>query len=167
MSGTVGDDVEYQASVQGAAALAELETWCESPIEVMFLRALVKAADGLGLPLWGTVGSEVPPPMAFPLTDHEAARQFQVRVQPHLDPFRADFMLQVLLGDKGETVVVECDGHDFHERTKDQAARDRRRDRTIQGWGASIFRFTGSEIHHDALGCARACFDHLDFQISG
>ena len=36
-------------------------------------------------------------------------------------------------------VVVECDGHDFHERTKEQAANDRERDRGLQGLGFSVF----------------------------
>ena len=49
--------------------------------------------------------------------------------------------------------MVECDGHAFHERTKDQAARDRSRDRAVQEGGATIFRFTGSEIWNDPVRC--------------
>ena len=51
-------------------------------------------------------------------------------------------------------LAVECDGHDFHERTKEQAARDRSRDRELQDAGVTIYRFTGSEIHNDPIGCA-------------
>ena len=51
-------------------------------------------------------------------------------------------------------VVVECDGHNFHERTKEQAARDRRRDREIQERGFKVARFTGAEIWADPFGCA-------------
>lgn len=53
-----------------------------------------------------------------------------------------------------DRLIVECDGHDFHERTKQQAARDRSRDRVAQHDGLPIFRFTGSEIWNDPLGCA-------------
>lgn len=49
--------------------------------------------------------------------------------------------------------VVECDGHDYHEKTKEQAAHDRSRDRVFQSEGIPIFRFTGSEIHKDPRGC--------------
>jgi very-short-patch-repair endonuclease len=49
---------------------------------------------------------------------------------------------------------VECDGHDFHERTKEQAARDRSRDRRLQEVGHTVFRFTGAELYRDAFGCA-------------
>jgi very-short-patch-repair endonuclease len=51
--------------------------------------------------------------------------------------------------------VVECDGHDFHERTKEQAASDKARDRALQALGMRVLRFTGSEIWSDPLVCAR------------
>lgn len=51
-------------------------------------------------------------------------------------------------------LVIECDGHDFHERTKEQAARDRSRDRALNAAGFDVFRFTGSELWRDPWGCA-------------
>lgn len=53
------------------------------------------------------------------------------------------------------SLIVECDGHDFHERTKEQAAKDRSRDRAAILAGYEVFRFTGSELWCDPLGCAR------------
>jgi very-short-patch-repair endonuclease len=49
---------------------------------------------------------------------------------------------------------VECDGHDFHERTKEQAQRDKSRDRYLQANGWRVLRFTGSEIHRTPEKCA-------------
>lgn len=51
-------------------------------------------------------------------------------------------------------ILIECDGHQFHDRTKEQAQRDKSRDRhlTAQGW--RVLRFTGSEIYRDAEKCA-------------
>ena len=46
--------------------------------------------------------------------------------------------------------AIECDGHDFHEKTPEQAARDKKRDNFIQSQGWKVFRFTGREIWHDA-----------------
>lgn len=51
-------------------------------------------------------------------------------------------------------LVVELDGHDFHERTKEQARRDRGRDRALLAAGHFLFRFTGSEIHAGPQACA-------------
>lgn len=58
-------------------------------------------------------------------------------------------------------VVIECDGHDFHERTKEQAAHDRGRDRWMQANGWSVLRFTGSEIHRDPHRCAEEAISFL------
>ena len=52
-------------------------------------------------------------------------------------------------------VAIECDGHDFHERTKEQARRDRERDRLLQERGIHILRFTGSEIYKSPSACAQ------------
>lgn len=56
-------------------------------------------------------------------------------------------------------ICVECDGHNFHERTKEQAARDKKRDRelTVAGW--QVLRFAGSEIWRDPAGCAEQVAD--------
>lgn len=53
-----------------------------------------------------------------------------------------------------KVLFIECDGHDFHERTKEQALRDRRRDRRSQQDGNRVVRFTGAEIWADAASCA-------------
>jgi very-short-patch-repair endonuclease len=65
-----------------------------------------------------------------------------------------DFVLAVI-DDSGQPhwLAVECDGHDFHERTKEQAARDRERDRRLQAHGMQVMRFTGSEIYRDPIKC--------------
>jgi very-short-patch-repair endonuclease len=56
-------------------------------------------------------------------------------------------------------VAVECDGHEFHERTKQQAAYDRSRDRQILRIGVPTIRFTGSEIYRDQFACAAEVLD--------
>lgn len=57
-------------------------------------------------------------------------------------------------------VIVECDGHDFHEKTKEQAQRDKERDRYFQKEGYFVFRYTGSEIYKDPF---KASAEVLDF----
>ena len=65
--------------------------------------------------------------------------------------YRADFVLEL---DLHRRLVVECDGHDFHDRTKQQAAYDRARDRELLQLGFTTIRFTGSEITHSPERCA-------------
>lgn len=76
-------------------------------------------------------------------------------------PYRLDFLLVAYGTDLAvhRRVAVEVDGHDFHERTKEQARHDRRKDRAIQSAGLRILRFTGSEVYADPLGCAKEAVD--------
>jgi very-short-patch-repair endonuclease len=63
-------------------------------------------------------------------------------------------------------LFVECDGHDFHERTKEQAERDRAKDRAIQAAGIPILRFTGREIWRDPDIVALEIFNFLKGRLS-
>jgi very-short-patch-repair endonuclease len=72
--------------------------------------------------------------------------------------YRVDFLVELFVtlngGPRGTyRLVIECDGHDFHERTKEQAARDRSRDRALLSAGCQVIRFTGSEIFKSAAKC--------------
>ena len=46
-------------------------------------------------------------------------------------------------------IIIECDGHDFHERTKEQATHDKARDRFLTKNGYIVLRYTGSQICDD------------------
>jgi very-short-patch-repair endonuclease len=69
--------------------------------------------------------------------------------------YRVDFAVLYRSGVSDVAVaVVECDGHQFHERTRAQAEHDKARDRDIQALGYRVFRFTGSEIWRDPFKAA-------------
>ena len=52
-------------------------------------------------------------------------------------------------------IAVEADGHEFHERTREQATRDKARDRALTADGWRVLRFSGSEIWKAPEKCAR------------
>lgn len=58
-------------------------------------------------------------------------------------------------------LAVELDGHEFHEKTKEQVKRFRMRDRELLRAGWPTIRFTGSEVFGDALSCAQEAFDTM------
>lgn len=58
-------------------------------------------------------------------------------------------------------ICIYCDGHEFHERTKEQAKRDRSVDRWLQANGRIVLRFTGSEIWNEAQKCAEDIINHI------
>src|SRR5262245_28294132 len=68
---------------------------------------------------------------------------WQMRVDfAFTDPFRPSTKL-----------VVELDGHDFHEKTKEQAALRNQRDRVLQRNGWTVFHFSGAEVYKDIERC--------------
>jgi very-short-patch-repair endonuclease len=80
--------------------------------------------------------------------------------------YRIDFAISIDNGSRPR-VFIECDGHDFHERTKEQAARDRLKDRKIQEANIPILRFTGSEIYRDPVGCAGQIIEFINTRRAG
>ena len=95
------------------------------------------------------------------IADEEIENLF-VKPQARIGKYRADFLLH---DDAEGLLVVECDGHDFHNVTKEQAAHDRRRDREIlSDYFVSTVRFTGSEIYADAQTCAECCISIARFR---
>jgi hypothetical protein len=78
--------------------------------------------------------------------------------QFRIGKYTADFLVCY----KNKSVVIECDGHDFHEKTKAQAAHDKKRDRFIQSQGYSVLRFTGHEIYTSAEDCVNEICNYLE-----
>lgn len=143
-----------------------LERACESPIEVAFGVALL-VADQLEHPYMraGLFLAET--------READTYRPDLALLIPQYPwhGYRIDFALR-LPRYRFKYLFVECDGHDFHERTKEQAARDRMKDREIQQSGFPVLRFTGSEIHRDAASCAAQTIDFInqrydDYQPQG
>jgi len=86
------------------------------------------------------------------------SKDFYIAPQRQIGSYRADFIIGCTPVDTALQIVVECDGHAFHERTKEQAAHDKARDRRMQGVGYKVFRFTGHEIYRNAFDCAGEAF---------
>lgn len=101
----------------------------DSPIERAFLRCFCYVL--LGVP---------------------AASDLVIQPQMKVGQYRADFAIG--LPDLDPVLIVECDGHQFHDGDKVAAARDKARDRWMALSGLTVFRFTGSEIYANPYECA-------------
>ena len=114
---------------------------CQSPIEEMLVYPLMNSLDVLG--------ASVPKVTKVCMSP-------QVAVKPNGENYILDFGIAVYLDHKEDFLMfaVECDGHDFHEKTKEQARKDKQRERDIMSMGCTVIRFTGSEIYKDPYKCA-------------
>lgn len=71
--------------------------------------------------------------------------------------YRIDFV--VTWPGQKQKLAIEIDGHDFHEKTRQQAARDRARERSIIREGYTIMRYTGSEVFSNPRKCVHEVAD--------
>ena len=165
---TVGIEVlakEVVRSVSLTMAMA-LDS-CQSPIEVAMFFALTSQAVGFGphmptVVVWDGHPSQI--------VDRIGWGTVEIRPQAQIGEHRVDFLVTFShdpIGDDGKRtrierkLIVECDGHDFHDRTKGQASRDRERDRALQAAGYQVFRYTGADLWADVFKCSHEVLRHL------
>lgn len=142
LSSRVRDEIDYIQKRRLEFLLFQLQR-CESPIEQLLLPHLLDAVNYL-------------------ITDHVSVPKFEnIRLLIQSDipinndkKYRLDFHIICDFEDKQHQFAIECDGHDFHEKTKEQAKRDKQRDRNLQQLGFTVIRFTGSEIWANPSKCA-------------
>lgn len=92
--------------------------------------------------------------------------------QFEIGKYKVDFLIETYdVNDVLKSVVVELDGHDFHDKDKHQRAYEKSRDRFITREGYKALHFTGSELVSDPFKAVLEVFNtleivsqcHLDF----
>lgn len=84
--------------------------------------------------------------------------------QKKIGKYRVDFLItQNKIGPNEilTPVVVELDGHDFHDKNKIQRAYEKSRDRFLVKAGYRVLHFTGSEVVSDPFKVAREALEVL------
>lgn len=75
----------------------------------------------------------------------------------------ADGALEARAKDAGVAlprIAIELDGHDFHERTKQQVTERNERDRNLVSAGWTVLHFSGSELQADPPACVLDAYGH-------
>ena len=98
----------------------------------------------------------------------DGKRYLVIRQQMKVEKYRADFLIEIKGGNvETSYYVVEIDGHDFHEKTKEQVKRRNERDRFFASKGMTVIRFSGSEVYNDPDGCVESvCECIIDNEIN-
>jgi very-short-patch-repair endonuclease len=159
---------------------------CESPIEELFYVALMSFVD-VDRCVGSSYGGEYrvcvwPRDTARPLMTpgydlvcaHIKGRNdglphgstLFIAPQAQVGNYRADFLIVRAdswgLGWIIRSIVVECDGRDFHDATAEQLRRDRARDRVFLENGMRVARFTGAELYRNPGRCVDQVFAILE-----
>lgn len=143
---------------------------CESEIEQLFLLNLIKYFEdtyGLGDQIninWDFSQDNILPgkyhvngknevlvPHSITFKSHVEADVIpQYLIKTSTDNFRVDFLFKVKRYDNTiANFCIECDGYDFHQKTKEQVTRDYLRDLKLKSLGFTVIRFSGSDLFND------------------
>ena len=143
LDGKTFEMVNSQLDIAKTAIMGCMQD-CESPIEMMLALAM-KYANLLDAGRY--VGADVV----------DVSNQYEIVIgKTSKTTYRVDFMIPVYFPKYGfgKSYVIECNGHEFHEKTKDQVAKDNKRQRDLTREGYTVINFSGSEIYNDATDCA-------------
>ena len=113
------------------------DDWCESSIERLFLETFD----------------------AIRTKDRNTMCDYCLVPQVEIGNYRVDFEL---INHKDKKIIVECDGHEFHQKSKQQVEKDNKRERDLKKLGYEVVRFSGSEIFKDAEKCVEDLLDILN-----
>lgn len=130
---------------------------CQSPVELMLFWAFVECWQCETLEKGGTYLSPTIDGLSGWGIYIEPQYEINIRGNRKL---RVDFCVYRLnKNDIPEQIVIEVDGHDFHEKTKEQAQRDKRRDRILISMNYKVLRFTGSEVYKNPVAVIKEIED--------
>lgn len=121
---------------------------CESPIEMFFTAAFT------------VYGRDLIARKTENAFDVDLYPQYKIKTEKHT--YRLDFMLDLYSEKEEHKFAIECDGHNYHEKTKEQAANDRSRERALMREGFTVIRFTGSELHNKPFKCMEEMADVVE-----
>ena len=67
--------------------------------------------------------------------------------------------------DTNKKIIIECDGHDFHQKTKQQVQYDNEREYDLKMAGYEIIRFSGTQIYNNPFKCAEDAYNYIISRI--
>lgn len=125
-----------------ADQIALMKLMVDSEIEQWLGSAMITSAK---------LNQGVPPTVIARGKALEGSTPLVVAPQHNVGQYCLDFGL--IATATGKRLAIECDGHDFHDKTPAQAAYDKARDRFLMEQGWPVLRFTGTEIARGVDDC--------------
>lgn len=84
----------------------------------------------------------------------------------NMEFLRLQYEHLVTLASKMDRFVIEIDGFEWHDKTPEQAERDKRRDREISQQGFRVYRYAAREVLRDPLHCIEEILTLVQQELS-
>jgi very-short-patch-repair endonuclease len=162
-----GASLELPSSILKKDIAARFD-WMKRRIAKDYERAVLRKIDDYG------VVSPIEQIFLMEWTYQRVEERLGVRLHPQrrlkeaVGEPRVDFLISRHKDDpEGRNLLaVELDGYDFHDRTREQATKDRRRERAIIRSGVPLLRFSGAEICREPRSCVLEVISFVEGLIS-
>ena len=137
---------------------------CDSPIEQLFYLAMVTESEVTG---FGKVHLDF---NRYFWIEGGIDISAQVKIGKYIVDFVIKYAGTQLIDAKNfkthnekkmKSIVVELDGHEFHDKNEKQRRYEKKRDRFLQKQGYKVFHYTGTEIFLDPFAAAQECLAYL------
>lgn len=103
---------------------------------------------------------------------HDVVSDVTIINQYQIENYRVDFLITYtqfiydIINEKfithfQKSIVIECDGHIWHDTNEEQRRNEKKRERKIQSLGYKILRYTGSEIYNNSDNIAADIIEYL------
>lgn len=125
----------------------ELLDYCESPIEELFYIAFAIFRTSQ------TIFCDIDPQHEVECGEKDYRADFCISFSECWGSQRFKPINDIML-------LIECDGHEFHEKTKEQVAHDNERDLALKTAGYDVLHFSGSQIYKDPMGCVEKAVNY-------
>lgn len=156
---------KYEEERHGFESYSSAMSINESPIEQLFGAAIHTLAKTNGY----EQGEKIISRKSF------VRYGVQIWQQKEIGRYRVDFELsycdeaalflvkegKIICGQEEKRIIVELDGHEFHDRNEKQRRHEKARDRFFQKQGYKVFRYTGAEIVQNPFTAAAECLAYL------
>jgi very-short-patch-repair endonuclease len=139
--------------------------WTKRRVAKDFEREFRKAID------WNTVTSPIEQIFLMEWKYQRIEDRLGVTLEPQrkLPTSRGEYAVDFCVmrrATRTPLVVIEIDGHDFHEKSKEQARSDKQRERAIIRAGTTVLRFSASEVFREPRGCVEEVIAFIEEQSS-
>ena len=89
------------------------------------------------------------------------AKKYFVDFSFEADDYLADLTLGNKIKNTNFKLAIECDGYEFHQKTKEQVKQDNEREFDLKMAGYDVLRFSGTQIFNNPIKCAEDTYNFI------
>lgn len=88
-------------------------------------------------------------------------KKYYIDFEFEADDYLTSLIFEDKLKNKNFKLAIECDGYEFHQKTKEQVQHDNEREYNLKMAGYEVLRFSGIQIYNNPLKCVEDTYNYI------